>query len=135
MATQTKRTRKNSKKRLALPATLVKNLEEARKNFKQAQTKSVKEMEKIYSKVIEIDFVKKVRKHEMVKRANQVRKDLTKEMEKRANQISKDFESKVKVARNYFPVPTRAEVQALSRKVNELSKRVEQLTQKRSPAR
>src|SRR5262245_47526328 len=81
--------KRTPKKRLALPATLAKNLEDARKNLRVVQTKGVKEVEKLVHKVIEIDFVEKVRRHDMVVRATKAGNELSKGFELRFRDLQK----------------------------------------------
>jgi polyhydroxyalkanoate synthesis regulator phasin len=128
MTTKNKSETKTSKKRLALPPTLVKNLEEVRKNLKTAQAKGKREVEKIVGRVAENDFVKKVCGHEVVQRATQVGNELTKEMEDRFKRLNRDWQETVKSVRTYFPFPTRSEVETLSRKVDRLSRKVDEIS-------
>ena len=134
MATKARKTKKTSKRRLALPSNIAKNIEEARKNIKTYQGKSLKEMEKIYNKVIEIDFVKKVRKNEMVKKAtkqaNKTKDDIHKNVESRFKKYNKRFKKEFKNFRHYLPVPTRTELNDLSKKVDRLTKKVDEIAGK-----
>jgi len=125
-ATQ-KKTRRSSKKRLALPGPILKNFEEVRKNIKQVQGKSAKEVEKIYNKVVEIDFVKKVRKHDMVKKAVKTSDRVQKNLNKNVKKISQSLEGQLSSIREMIPVPSRTEVEALAKKVNALDKKITQL--------
>ena len=124
MSTKTKKTQK---RRLALPAALIRNIEDARKNLKTVQDRSVKEVRGLYSKVIEIDFVKKVRKNDIVKRATKASNEISHEVESRVRKLVKEIESNAKNIRELLPVPTRAEVEKLARKVNELARRLDDI--------
>ena len=121
------KTKKVQKRRLALPAALIKNIEDARKNLKSVQTIGVKEVEKLYAKVIEIDFVKKVRKNDIVKRATKAGNEISHEVESRVRKLVKEIESNVKNVRELLPVPTRSEVDKLARKVSELARRLDEM--------
>jgi len=128
MAVAERKTRKATKKRLALPAEWVKGLEEAKRNLHTYTDFGRKEVEKIYNRVIEIDFVKKVRKNDMVKMANKATKDFSKNVEPFLKEINRKVESQVKDLRHFLPLPTKTEVDRLSRKVNDLSKKIEEIS-------
>ena len=82
MATKAKKTKKTSKKRLALPANFIKNFEGARKNLKSVKKKSKKEVEKLFVKVSDSELIRTVIDHDMIKRASKMGNEFSKEFER-----------------------------------------------------
>lgn len=129
MATKSKKSKAQAKRRLALPASVLRSIEEAKKNIADVQKRSAKEVEKLYAKVIEIDFVKKVRKNDVVRKAAKVGEELSHDVEGRMQKVAKELDVRLRDLRARLPFASRTEVDRLARKVNELSRRLDALTE------
>lgn len=121
MASKTRKNGRATKRRLALPPEWLNAIH-------QVQDMGAREVEKIYSRVSETDFVKRLQKNEVLKRATKAGVEIKREMEERVGQFGHELESRVKEIRHYIPVPTRSEVDALAKKITQLSKRVDEMS-------
>jgi DNA anti-recombination protein RmuC len=137
MARKSKKTRKptrSAKKRLALPMSWVKGYETARNSLKTAKKKSTHEIQKKVKEVADHEVLKKIRQHKMIKQARKTQTDISREFETRVRRITKEFDAQFQSIRSRLPVPTRSEVETLSRKVNQLSKKVDEISGSRRSA-